>query len=214
MRVGCFGCFFLTVAVLTCLVVVGGVLFLSANIFSAPDVSPVSFTKGDGYAAQQKLYEVMQRQSRRSGRRDAIMLNEREANAFLSRHLEMSRMPMSPLTVRFEKGQLFAQGRTPLRGLFQGPPFAQLLPYLPDSRLDRPVWITVWARISVEAAPGGASQYASVAVTRFELGRQLLSSFLLYVMMGPSGAGLFRWPIPGVVENIQIGDGQLTITTR
>jgi hypothetical protein len=213
-KVGCIGCFLLTLAVLTCLVVVGGVLFLSANIFGAPDVRPVSFSKGDGYAAQQKLYEVVQRQSKRSSRRDAITLNEREANAFLSRHLEMAGIPVSPLIVRFENGQIFAQGQTPLRSLFHGPPFAQLLPYLPDSRLDRQVWVTVQARITVEAASGGASQYASVDVTRFELGRQLLSSFLLYAAMGPSGGGLFRWPIPGVVEKIQIGEGNLTITTR
>ena len=214
MKVGCVGCFFLTVAVLTCLVVVGGMVFLSANIFTAPDVRPVSFSKGDGFAAQNKLYEIVQRQSKHSSRRDAITLTEREANAFLSRHLEMSGIPMSPLIVRFENGQFFAQGQTPLRGLLKGPPFAQLLPYLPDSRLDRPVWITVRARVSVEAGASGATRYASVDVTRFELGRQLLSSFLLYVMMGPSGAGLFHWPIPGVVENIQISDGQLAITTR
>ena len=214
MKVGCFGCFLLTVAILTCIVIAGGALFLSANIFSAPDVRSVPFSKGDGYAAQQKLYEIVQRQSRRSTRRDPITLSEREANAFLSRHLEMSGMPMSPLTVRFEKGQLIAQGQTPLRSLFQGPPFAQLLPYLPDSRLDRPVWVTIRARISIDPASREATRHASVDITRFELGRQLLSSFLLYVMMGPSGAGLFRWPIPGVVDNVQIGDGQLTITTR
>jgi hypothetical protein len=214
MRVGCFGCFLLTLAVLTCLVVAGGVLFLSANMFDAPDVRPVSFSKADGYAAQQKLFEIVQRQSGRSGRREAITLNESEANAFLSRHLEMSGIPMSPLTVRFENGQLFAQGQTPLRSLFQGPPVAQLLPYVPDSRLDRPVWITIRARISLEPGSTGTSQYASVDITRFELGRQPLSSFLLYIMMGPSGAGLFRWPIPAVVDSIQISDGQLTIRTR
>jgi len=76
------------------------------------------------------------------------------------------------------------------------------------------VWITVRARISLEAGSAGTSQYASVDVTRFELGRQLLSSFLLHVMLGPSGGGLFRWPIPAVVDSIQIGDGQLTIRTR
>jgi hypothetical protein len=214
MKVGCFGCFVLTLAGLTCLVVVGGALFLSANIFQAPDVRPVSFSKADGYTAQQKLYEIVQRQSKRSARKDAITLSEREANAFLSHHLEMSGMPMSPLTVRFENGQLFAQGQTRLRSIFQGPPFAQILPYIPDGGLNRPVWITVRARISLQPGASGASQYASLDVTRFELGRQLLSSFLLYGMMGPSGAGLFRWPVPAVVDSIRVGDGQVTIRTR
>ena len=215
MRLGCFGCFFLVIAVLAALVVVGGVLFLSANIFGTADTRPVTFSKADGYSAQQKLYELALRQSGGSSRRDAIVLNEREINAFLARHLaEVAGIPMSPLTVRFEKGQLYAQGQTPLRSLFRGPPFAQLLHYLPDKRLDHPVWVTVRARISVEGPEGGANRYGTVHVIQFELGRQLLSSFLLYVMMGPSGAGLFRWPVPGVVENIQIGEGQAIVTTR
>lgn len=212
MKLGCVGCLLLTFIVLTGLAIVGGVIFLSENLFATPDVRPVSFSRGDGYAAQQKLYEILQRQSKRSARKDPLTISEREANAFLSRHLEMSGLAMSPLIVRFEEGQIFAQGQTPARNLLRGPLIAQLLPYLPDIGLERPVWVTVRARIRAEG--GGSSPYASVDITRFELGRQPLSSFLLYVIMGPSGAGLFRWPIPGVVDRIQIGDGQLTITTR
>ncbi len=215
MRLGCFGCFFLIIAILVILLLAGGVIFLSVNIFGTPDVRPTSFSKGDGYSAQQKLYEVVLRQSGRSSRKDPIVLSQREANAFLSRHLaEAAGVPLSSLILRFEKGQVFAQGQTPLRNLFQGPPFAQLLPYIPDKRLDQPVWVTVRARLSVEVSAGGASRYGSVSVTELELGRQPVSSFLLYLMMGPSGAGLFRWPVPGVVESIQIEDGQAIIRTQ
>ena len=33
-------------------------------------------------------------------------------------------------------------------------------------------------------------------------------------VMGPSGAGLFRWRVPSVVEGIEIGDGRATVRTR
>jgi hypothetical protein len=33
-------------------------------------------------------------------------------------------------------------------------------------------------------------------------------------MMGPSGAGLFRWPVPGVVDSLQIEEGHAIIRTR
>ena len=206
MKLGCFGCFTLVVLVLAVLAVTGGVLFLSVNVLGSPDVRPVSFSRADGYAAQQKLYELVLRQAGHSSRRDPITLTEREVNAFLSRHLaEAAGVPLSPLTVRLDKDHLFAQGQTPLRNLFQGPPFAYLMPYIPDKRLDQPVWVSPAA---------GATGYGKVTVTEFVLGRQPVSSFLLYVMLGPSGAGLFRWPVPGVVESVQIQSGQAIIRTR
>jgi len=215
MKLGCFGCFFLTLAILAILVIGGGVLVLSFSLSEAPGVQLVPFSKGDGYSAQQKLYEVVLRQAGRSSRTDPIVLNEREANAFLSRHLaEAAGVPLAPLVVRFERGLVFAQGQTPLRNLFQGPPFAHLLPYVPVKRLDQPVWVTVRARISVEDSAGSADRYGTVAVTDLELGRQRVSSFLLYVIMGPSGAGLFRWRVPAVVESIQIEEGKAIIKTR
>jgi hypothetical protein len=213
-RLGCFGCFFIVIGILALVVLVGGAVFLSLSLFGTPDVRSVAFSKADGYAAQQKLYEVVLRQAGRSGRKDSIILLEREANAFLSRHLaESAGIPLSPLIIRFEKGYVFAQGQTPLRNLFQGPPFAQLIPYVPDARLNQPAWVTIRATISVESGSGN-TRYGNVNVTEFELGRQHVGSFLLYVMMGPSGAGLFHWQVPSIVDSIQIEDGQAIIRTR
>ena len=96
MKLGCFGCLLMIVAILVIVVVGLGVIFLSTNIFSPPEVRPVSFTKNDGYAAQQKLFEVASRQSGRSSRRDPITITEPEANAFLSRHLDQSGLPALP----------------------------------------------------------------------------------------------------------------------
>jgi hypothetical protein len=191
------------------------VVFLSTNLLSAPQGRPVPFSKGDGYATQQKLFEVALRQSGRSSRRDPIVITEPEANAFLARHLDQAGVPLSPIVVRVAGGYLTAQGQTALRNLFKGPPFAQILPYISDKRLDQLVWVTVRARIRVEGGFGaGSSRYGNVEVIDFVLGKQPLGSFLLSILMGPSGGGLLHWQVPSVVDDIQIREGQLVITTR
>lgn len=214
MKLGCFGCFTLIVLILAVAVVIAGVLFLSAGIFGTPDVHEVSFSKADGYAAQQKLSEVVLRQAGRSSRKEPIALTEREANAFLSNHLaEGNRVPLSGLTIKFDRGSFFAQGQTPLRSLFQGP-FAYLIPYLTGKRLDQPVWVSIRGQISIEAPAGRGTRYAKVTVLEFMLGRQPINTFLFYVFMGPSGGGLLHWPVPGSVESVRIEQGQAIIRTR
>jgi hypothetical protein len=208
---GCFGCVALIVVILVIAVVGLGALFLSTNIFSPPEVRSVPFTKNDGYAAQQKLFEVALRQSGRSSRRDPLTITEPEANAFLSRHLEQSGLPLSPIVVRFVNGEVVAQGQTAFRNLLKGVPFRQIAPYLPTKRLDEPVWVTVGGRIKVEGT--GKSRTGSLEVTQFALGKQPLGSILLLLLMGPSAGGLLQWPVPAVVDQVRVGEGQLSITT-
>ena len=208
---GCFGCVALIVVLLVIAVVGLGALFLSTNIFSAPEVRSVPFTKNDGHAAQQKLFEVALRQSGRSSRRDPLIITEPEANAFLSRHLEQSGLPLSPIVVRFANGEMVAQGQTAFRNLLKGVPFRQIAPYLSTKRLDEPVWVTVGGRIKVEGT--GKSRTGSLEVTQFALGKQPLGSILLLLLMGPSAGGLLQWPVPAVVDQIRVGEGQLSITT-
>jgi hypothetical protein len=215
MKFGCFGCLMLAVVALGLLVLGGGALFVSGNLFRRPDARAVEFSRSDGYVAQQKLYEVVLRQAGRSSRRDPISLTDREASAFLSRHLaEAARIPFSDLSVRFSSGEFIAQGQTPLRSLVQGPLLSYLSPYIPDKQLDQPVWVSVRGSISIETAAVGAKRYGKVTVTRLVVGRQPIGTFLLHVMMGPSGASLLEWPVPEIIESVQIRGGQAIIRTR
>lgn len=215
MKLGCFGCLVLIVVVLALLMVAVGVIFISGNLLGSPAARPVSFSKADGYAAQQKMYEVVLRQAGRSSRRDPISLTEREASAFLSRHLaDTDRVPVSDLTVRFDSDEFVAQGQMPLRTLLQGPLFSYLVPYITSTRLDQAVWVSVRGRITIEQPGVGGKRYGNVAVTQFTLGRQSVSPWLLYAVMGASGGGLLEWSVPAVVESIQIQGGQAIIRTR
>jgi hypothetical protein len=213
-KVGCFGCFVLVVGGLALLVLLGGAFFLSSNIFGTPEVPSVAFSRSDGYSAQQKLYEIVQRQAGRSSRKDPISLTEAEANAFLSRHLDEGTVPLSPIVVRFKGDQFVVQGQTALRNLVQSPPLSWALPYLPSRYLNRPIWVSVEGRITIEGHGESTGRSADVTVNDFALGRQPISPFFLYALMGPSGRGLFHFRVPGVVESIDIQGGRAVIRTR
>jgi hypothetical protein len=216
MRLGCIGCGLLLVVVFALGLAVAGALFLSVNLFLEPQVKTVAFTRGDGHAAQNKLFEVVLRQTGRSSRTDPIVLTDREANAFLSHHLEEAAgLRLSPIVVHFTRDQVSVQGKTLLKNLLQGPPFAQILPYVPDARLDKPVWVTARGRIVLDADPGpGATRYGHFSISEFTLGKQPVSGFIVYLMMGSSGAQLLRWQVPGIVRAVDIEDGRALIRTR
>jgi len=214
MKLGCIGCLAVIVGVLVVVGLALGLIFLSINIFGEPDIRPVAFSRNEGYSAQHKLYEVILRQAGRSARKDPIVLTEREVNAFLSRHLqEAAGLPLAQMSVKLSKGEAHIQGQTTLKSLVRNPVLAWAIPYLPDKRLDQPLWVTIKGQVGIEPASGN-SRYGTLTVNELLLGRQPLSSFLLYALMGPSGGGLLRWPVPAVVESVQIDDGQAIIRTR
>jgi hypothetical protein len=215
MKLGCFGCLTLMVVILALLLVGVGVLFISGNLLGNPPVRPLSYSKADGYAAQQKLHEIALREAGRSTRKDPITLSEREASAFLSRRLAASdRFPLSDLTVRFQDDEFIAQGQVPLRAVLQGPPLSYVVPYITNAQLDQTVWLSLRGRITVEESGLGRKRYGNVAVTRFTLGRQSVSPLLIHLVLGTVGSRLLEWPVPTIVESIQIRGGQAIIRTR
>jgi hypothetical protein len=217
MRLGCLGCLVVGVALAAVGIAAAGVVFLSANIFAEPDdVQVVPFTKADGYRAQQKLYEILLRQGRRSARVDPIVLSERELNAFLASHLEETAgLPLSPLTVTLHPDNVLElRGRTMLKHLMQGVPFPQLLPYLPGDRAEQPVWVRVRGRVRVERDRlRPTTSYGQLEVTEFALGTQPIGAWVLKLILGQTGRALLRWQTPRVVEDIATDDGRLIVRT-
>lgn len=216
MRFGCFGCLVLLVAFLVVIVAAAGFIFLSGNMGTPPDVQPTRFTRADGFSAQRKLYELVLRESGRSTRTDPVILSEAEVNAFLANHLtETANLPFSPLIVRFEGGQLELRGQTVLRNLLQGPPFPQLMPYLPAAHLDQTVWVTVRGRFIIDhPRTKGGRTYARVEVSEFALGKQPVGRWLLWLMLGPAGSKLLRFQVPTIVDSVQIEERRVMIRTQ
>ena len=216
MKLGCTGCLILIVVLIFLAAVGGGFLFLSGNIFEEPHFEALDWSRADASAARYRLSEVIQRDTGQSGGQDPIVLTERETNALVARHLsETAGLRFDPFATRLTPGQFFLQGRTVLRSLLQGPPFAQLAAYLPAAQLDRPIWISVRCYIALQPGePGGKPGRARVMLTEFTLGRQPVGNWPFSVTMGPAGSRLLRWPVPGAVRDIDFEDRRVVIRTR
>ena len=216
MKLGCAGCLILIVVLTFLAALVGGFVFLSGNIFEEPHFEVLDWSRSDASAARYRLHEIILRDAGQSGRQDPIILSEREINALVARHLaETAGLRFEPFAMRLVQGQFLLQGRTVLRSLLQGPPFAQLAAYLPASQLDRSIWITVRGYIAVHPGePGGKPGRARVVLTEFGLGKQPVGKWPFSAVMGSAGSGLLKWPVPGTVRDIDIEDRRVVIRTR
>jgi hypothetical protein len=216
MKLGCAGCLGLLVLVLVGLVAAGILVYLSGNVFDLPDIKAPAVSRSEGFAAQQKLLEIGARQAGRSSRRDPVMLTEREINSFLANHLaDTSRLWMDPIMTRLTRGSVEVQGKTLFRNLLQGPPFAQLAPYVPAARLDAPVWVTLRGTVAVEPqSPGSPQRVARRKFSDFRLGKQPLPPGLLGYLLGPTTTRLTEFPVPSVVDSVQLEHGRLVVRTR
>jgi hypothetical protein len=217
MRIGCVGCLLVILIVVIFGVAAAGAVFFSANIFDEPEVQVTPFTTSDGYRAQQKLYEIVLRDGQRSTRVDPIAFTERELNAFLARHLiDSADLSFSPISVvLLPDNTIEFRGRTLLRNLMQGVPFAQLAPYLPKGRGDQAVWVRVRGQLRLERGTVRRErEYGRLDVTEFALGTQPIGAWVLKFMLGRSAQNLFRWPVPSVVQSIAVEDGRLVVRTN
>jgi hypothetical protein len=216
MRFGCIGCLVLLIGGIFLAVVVGGFFVLSGNMFEEPRFDVLDWSRTDTSGTRSKLYEIVQRDTGQSGRQDPIPFTEREINAWVVRYVaETAGLRFDPFAMRLSQGQFVLQGRTVLRSLLQGPPFAQLVPYLPASQLNRPIWITVRGYVSVQpGVPGGKPGRGRVTLTEFNLGKQPVGSWPFSVVMGPAGSDLLSWPVPGTVRDIELEDRRLVVQTR
>src|SRR5258705_6035375 len=216
MKLGCAGCLVLTIGVMFLVVVAGGFLFLSGNIFEEPRFEGIEWSRVDASPALPKLAELVQRDAGRSGRQDPILLGEREVTALVARRLdETAGLKFDPLAVRLTPGQFVLQGRTVVGNLLQGPPFAQLAAQLPAAQLRRPIWITARGDIRLDPGePGGEPGQARLTLTELTLGKQRVGTWPFSIVMGPAGSRLLKWPVPGLVRGIEIEDRRVVIRTH
>ncbi|MBI4611040.1 MAG: hypothetical protein HY726_18770 [Candidatus Rokubacteria bacterium] len=214
MRIGCLGCLLLAVILVGLGIMVGGALVFSSSIFYLPEAPPSpEWTSADGLRAQQKILEVVRRDTLKSSRTDRIVFTEQEINAFLARHLEENaRMPFSPLVVKLNPGLVVIQGSTPFKTLLRGVPFNYLADALPASRTERPVWIVIQGRVRLEhGRVRKEREFLRLEPTGFRIGTLEAGTWFLSWMLGPR---LMRWPVPKVIEEVVVEEGRVTVTTQ
>lgn len=214
MRLGCVGCSVLAVGLLGLGVIVGGSLVFSSSIFNVPERAPTpEWTVSDGQRAQQKILELIHRDTGKSSRTIPVVFSEREINAFLARHLdESARIHFSPLVVKLDRGMVVVQGMTPLRFLMREAPFRYLAKFLPASRVNGPVWVVFQGRVRID--PGKVRRdrkYLRIEPTEFRIGTRDVGTWFLPWMVGRE---LFRWGVPNVIDGVLVEDGFATVITE
>jgi len=198
MRVGC------AVLVTTTAVVCGlaaGSLWVGSRMLQEPEVPAAAGTAEDGVRGQQKIYAIIRGAGRATGRTRQIVLSEPELNGFLSRHLaEAATIPFGPGAVRLVgDGMIEFKGQVPLRHVLA------IASLLPTTWLEQPVWLHLWARVSVEVGSArGQRRYLRLDIERFALGRQPLPGVLPVLLVNPVILGQLRLRIPETVEAITI----------
>ena len=198
MRVGC------AVLVTTTAVVCGlaaGSLWVGSRMLQEPEVPAAAGTAEDGVRGQQKIYAIIRGAGRATGRTRQIVLSEPELNGFLSRHLaEAATIPFGPGAVRLVgDGMIEFKGQVPLRHVLA------IASLLPTTWLEQPVWLHLWARVSVEVGSArGQRRYLRLDIERFALGRQPLPGVLPVLLVNPVILSQLRLRIPETVEAITI----------
>ena len=210
MKFGCLGC--LGLLLVLGVVLLGGALALlfGGSIFEVPALSKPTYSASDGYRAQDKLFEIVLRDSGRSPRRDPVVITDEELNAFLAAHLQQKEgLPISPLVVKLSSDTVEVRGQTAFKNLFKGFPFYFLPDRLPASTMDRPVWVTVRGTIWLDRETSRAARkYGRLEVKEFTLGNQDMGAWLLSLLLGQER---LRWEVPAIVEAIKIQDGRMLI---
>jgi hypothetical protein len=205
------GCTMLVVGLLGVAGLAAGSVWVGLRMSKEPEVLVAVGTAEDGLRGQQKIYEIASSGSGRArGRAREITISEPELNAFLSRHLaEAAKTPFGSGTVRLVgDGFIEFKGQLPLRHVL---PIADLLP---AQWLERPVWLHLGARTSLEVGSGRAHRrYLRLDVERLAIGRQPLPGMLSRVLLNPAVLNQLRWRIPETVEAITIENRSVVIKT-
>lgn len=195
-------------------IVIGGGLIFSTSIYNLPEKIPTSdWTVADGQRAQQKIFELLRRETGRSFRTDPLFFTEREINAFLARHLdEVEGMPFSPLVVKLDPGVAVIRGKTQLKALLRGVPFNYIAQFLPTPQANRPVWVVIHGRVQLEhGRMRKEREFLRIEPTAFRIGDLEAGTWFLSWVLGPR---LLRWPVPRVIEEVTVEEGRVMVSTQ
>jgi hypothetical protein len=203
------GCTMLVIGLIGVAGLVAGSVWVGLRMSQEPQVIVAAGTAEDGIRGQQKIYDIARGgPGRARGRTQEVTISEPEVNAFLSRHLaEAAKTPFQSGAVRLVgDGFIEFKGQLPLRQVLA------IADLLPARWLERPVWLHLGARTSLEVGAARAHRrYLRLDVERLALGRQPLPGVLLRVMLNPAVLNQLRWRIPEAVEAITIDNRAVVV---
>lgn len=205
------GCTLLVLALLGACGLAAGSIWVGLRMSQEPEVLTAIGTAEDGIRCQQKIYDIISGgPARPKGRARQVVLSEPELNAFLSRHLgEGAQMPFGARSVRLVgDGFVEFKAQVPLRHVLA------IVEILPARWLERPIWVHLGARASLEVGAARAQRrYLRLDIERFALGRQPLPGVLVRLLLNPTILSQLRWRVPETVEAVTIETRTVVVRT-
>jgi len=183
-------------------VLVSRILGQPAAALALPPAGPVSG------GVPHVVAEIVMRGSGVSSRTEPIEMTAGELNGFLARHVETRRLSFRPVMVEARDGRLEVAGRTSLGQLAGGGWAGWMIARLPPSVRGLDLWVSAEGRLDVK--PGEAE----FAVDRTALGRQPVPAGWLWALLQIDPREQLTWPLPRIVERIEVKPGRLVVHTR
>ena len=85
---------------------------------------------------------------------------------------------------------------------------------IPTSWLDRGIWLTIRARVTLEGNEEARDRrHLRLDVERFWIGRLRVPELMLRVLLDPTALRLLRWPTPESIDGLRIEPGRIIIQT-
>lgn len=185
----------------------GGVV-LGIRLFADPGASVAALDPAAGLRAQQRLAELLLRQSGASSRTDPIVIEAAELNALLAGHVRGRQLPLQGLQLRAEQGWFEVSGHTTIRHLLGEAGSGGAAAWLPGALLDLEVRVGARGRVRVENGQG------AFIVEGARIGRQAVSTAWLWPMLGDDARRVLSWRVPRIVERVDAAPGRVVIHTR
>ena len=193
-----------------------GALWVGSRLAQEPDVVAAPGSAQEGSRAQQKIFDLIRGDGERSRARSReVTLTEGELNWFLSKNVELTKLPVAIRAVRLAgDGVVELKALLPLRAALSASPVMAFASLLPASWLDRQVWLHLDAKATVEVgATRSQRRYLRLGVQHVAIGRQPLPVSMLGLVPSLADQGLLRWRMPESVEQLTITPGAVVIRT-
>jgi hypothetical protein len=161
-----------------------------------------------GHRAQQQVTQLLLREAGLSTRADPIVVTAQEIAAFLVHHVRPGSVPLSAVTVRVSPEGIGLTGVAPVGRLLAPLVGAELAQRVPPRLFALPLWVDVEGRIRL------SPERAELLVERAAVGRQRIPVAWLGAMVGGRWRDGPSWPVPRIVDRIDLEPGRLVIHTR
>jgi hypothetical protein len=210
MKIGC-GCgLFLLVLGLGLV----GAGWATLKMLQGPGLAPADLPSAGTRGIEEKVDRLAPSGGPGSSRRHTTLtFSQAELGAFLARQVgDATDLSISELRVVLPEANVAEiAARVRVRDVLKEPPLAAATHVLPQSWLERPVWLHLRGTARLEPETTGRKRFLRIDVQQFWIGRQRLPAIVPRLILDPGALRILRWPLPRGVEDVTIEKGRVIV---